>query len=84
MNKMVISGVNNQVFIASNLARVEHFYTVLLGLPVVKRTVHHLDPRLPVVTFGFQSIQRGSRSGDTPSATSNGILVLHDAGSRVC
>ncbi len=67
MNKMVISGVNNQVFIASNLARVEHFYTVLLGLPVVKRTVHHLDPRLPVVTFGFQTFKGEPKRGHTIS-----------------
>jgi hypothetical protein len=33
MNKMVIGGVNNQVFVASNLGRIEHFYSVLLGLP---------------------------------------------------
>ena len=50
MNKMVIGGVNNQVFVASNLGRIEHFYSVLLGLPLVKRTVHHLDPRLPVIS----------------------------------
>jgi glyoxalase family protein len=54
MNKMIIGGVNNQVFVASNLGRIEHFYSLLLGLPLVKRTVHHLDPRLPVITFGFQ------------------------------
>jgi glyoxalase family protein len=57
MNKMVIGGVNNQVFVASNLGRIEHFYSVLLGLPPVKRTVHHLDPRLPVITFGFQAFE---------------------------
>jgi len=57
MNKMVIGGVNNQVFVASNLGRIEHFYSVLLGLPLVKRTVHHLDPRLPVITFGFQAFE---------------------------
>ena len=28
MNKMVIGGVNNQVFVASNLSRIEHFYSV--------------------------------------------------------
>jgi catechol 2,3-dioxygenase-like lactoylglutathione lyase family enzyme len=54
MNHMTINGVNSQTFIASNLARVERFFTEYLGLPVVKRTVHHQDPRLPVLTFGFK------------------------------
>jgi len=67
MNKMVISGVNNQVFVASNLARIEHFYSVLLGLPVVKRTVHHLDPRLPVITFGFRAFKAEPSRGHTIS-----------------
>jgi hypothetical protein len=57
MNKMVIGGVSNQVFVANNLGRIEHFYSVLLGLPLVKRTVHHLDPRLPIITFGFQAFE---------------------------
>jgi glyoxalase family protein len=57
MNKMVIGGVSSQVFVASNLGRIEHFYSVLLGLPLVKRTVHHLDPRLPIITFGFQAFE---------------------------
>jgi glyoxalase family protein len=57
MNKMIISGVNSQVFVASNLVRIEHFYSVLLGLPLVKRTVHHLDPGLPVIIFGFQAFK---------------------------
>jgi glyoxalase family protein len=34
MNKMVIGGVNNQVFVASNLGRIENFYSDLLGLPL--------------------------------------------------
>jgi catechol 2,3-dioxygenase-like lactoylglutathione lyase family enzyme len=67
MNKMVINGVNNQVFVASNLGRIEYFYSVLLGLPLVKRTVHHLDPRLPVITFGFQTFKDESRRGHTIS-----------------
>jgi len=65
MNKMVIGGVNNQVFIASNLGRIEHFYSVLLGLPLVKRTVHHLDPRLRSSLSDFKR-SKASRSGDTP------------------
>jgi hypothetical protein len=56
MNKMVIGGVNNQIFVASTLGRIEQFYS-MLGLPLVKRTVHHLDPRLPVTTFGFQAFE---------------------------
>jgi glyoxalase family protein len=67
MNNMIISGVNNQVFVASNLARVEHFYAELLGLPVVKRTVHHLDPRLPVITFGFKTFEGEPKRGHTIS-----------------
>jgi glyoxalase family protein len=67
MNNMIISGVNNQVFVASNLARVEHFYAELLGLPVVKRTVHHLDPRLPVITFGFKTFGGEPKRGHTIS-----------------
>ena len=56
MNKMVIGGVNNQIFVASTLGRIEQFYS-MLGLPLVKRTVHHLDPRLPVITFGFHAFE---------------------------
>jgi glyoxalase family protein len=67
MNNMIISGVNSQVFVASNLARIEHFYVELLGLPVVKRTVHHLDPRLPVITFGFNAFEGEPKSGHTIS-----------------
>ncbi|MBZ7924838.1 VOC family protein [Ensifer adhaerens] len=55
MNQMIISGVNSQTFVCSNLGRIEHFYTVVLGLRVLKRTVSHLDGRLPVITFGFNS-----------------------------
>lgn len=55
MNKLIFRGVNSQTFVAANLARIEQFYTKVLGLQVVKRTVHHLDERLPVVTFGFSS-----------------------------
>ena len=53
MNKMVINGLCSQTFICSNLPRIERFYTAYLGLSVVKRTVHHHDPRLPVLVFGF-------------------------------
>src|SRR5262245_28585217 len=67
MNSMIISGVNNQVFVAANLGRIEHFYSTLLGLPVVKRTVHHLDPRLPIITFGFQSFKGERKRGHTIS-----------------
>lgn len=67
MNNMIISGVNNQVFVASNLPRIEHFYAELLGLPVVKRTVHHLDPRLPVITFGFRAFEGEPKRGHTIS-----------------
>jgi glyoxalase family protein len=67
MNQMVIAGINNQVFVASNLGRIEHFYSALLGLPLVKRTVHHLDPRLPVVTFGFRPFADEPKRGHTIS-----------------
>jgi catechol 2,3-dioxygenase-like lactoylglutathione lyase family enzyme len=63
MNQMVIRGVNSQTFIAANIRRTEEFYKKVLGLPVVKRTVHHLDERLPVVTFGFQQFA-GERKRD--------------------
>jgi len=53
MNKMIINGVNSQTFIAANLAPIEKFYTEFLGLRVVKRSVHHLNDRLPTITFGF-------------------------------
>ncbi|MCC8935523.1 VOC family protein [Bradyrhizobium sp. Arg68] len=67
MNNMIISGVNNQVFVATNLGRIEHFYAEILGLPVVKRTVHHLDPRLPVITFGFHAFKGEPKRGHTIS-----------------
>ncbi|MDH2384489.1 VOC family protein [Bradyrhizobium sp. CER78] len=67
MNEMIIRGVNNQVFVAANLGRIEHFYSTLLGLPVVKRTVHHLDPRLPVITFGFHAFKGEEKRGHTIS-----------------
>lgn len=53
MNEMIIKGVNSQTFVSANIRRTEHFFSQLLGLPVVKRTVHNLDSRLPVITFGF-------------------------------
>jgi catechol 2,3-dioxygenase-like lactoylglutathione lyase family enzyme len=56
MNQMTIKGVNSQTFLASNLTRTEEFYTKVMGLPVVKRTVHHLDMRLPLVVFGFNTM----------------------------
>jgi catechol 2,3-dioxygenase-like lactoylglutathione lyase family enzyme len=65
MNRMVISGVNSQTFIASNLKRSEQFYTEFLGLPVVKRTVHHLNECLPVVTFGFHAFPGETPRGET-------------------
>jgi glyoxalase family protein len=55
MNRMIVNGVNSQTFIAANLARIERFYSEFLNLPVVKRTVHHLDERLPLITFGFHA-----------------------------
>jgi glyoxalase family protein len=57
MNQMVINGVNSQTFVAANVMRTEQFYSEILGLPVVKRTVHHLDEHLPVVTFGFRKFK---------------------------
>jgi len=63
MNKMIVNGVNSQTFIAANLARIENFYSELLGLLVVKRALHHLDERLPVVTFGFRNFAGEPRRG---------------------
>ena len=57
MNQMIVNGVNSQTFVAANLSRVEQFYSQYLGLPVVKRSVHHLDERLPVISFGFNSFE---------------------------
>ncbi len=54
---MIINGVNGQTFVAADLSRIEKFYSYLLGLSVVKRTVHHLDARLPTITFGFSSFE---------------------------
>lgn len=55
-NQMTIAGVNGQTFVARDIAAIEAFYSEHLGLPVVKRTVHHLSPHLPVITFGFPRI----------------------------
>lgn len=65
MNQMVIRGVNSQTFVAANIRRTEDFYSRVLGLPVVKRTVHHHDARLPIVTFGFQSFAGEPKRGET-------------------
>jgi catechol 2,3-dioxygenase-like lactoylglutathione lyase family enzyme len=65
MNQMVIRGVNSQTFVAANIKRTEDFYSRVLGLPVVKRTVHHHDARLPIVTFGFQSFRGEPQRGET-------------------
>src|SRR5262245_66474929 len=62
MNQMISNGVNSQPFVCSTLERIEHFYTVILGLRVVKRTISHLDARLPVITFGFNSLAEEPRS----------------------
>ncbi len=65
MNQMIIRGVNSQTFVAANIKRTEDFYNRVLGLPVVKRTVHHHDARLPIVTFGFQSVGSEPHRGET-------------------
>lgn len=62
---MVIRGVNSQTFVAANIKRTEDFYNRVLGLPVVKRTVHHHDARLPLVTFGFQPFEGEPQRGET-------------------
>ncbi|WP_281413827.1 VOC family protein [Rhizobium sp. BK650] len=62
---MVIRGVNSQTFVAANIRRTEDFYSRVLGLSVVKRTVHHHDARLPIVTFGFQSFGSEPQRGET-------------------
>lgn len=63
MNKMIVDGVNSQTFICRNISSVESFYDNILGLRVVKRTVHYFDERLPVITFGFPPV-----AGDDVSA----------------
>ena len=65
MNQMVIRGVSSQTFVAANFKRTEDFYGRVLGLPIVKRTVHHHDVRLPIITFGFQSLQGEPQRGET-------------------
>lgn len=62
---MVVRGVNSQTFVAANIKRTEDFYSRVLGLPVVKRTVHHHDARLPIVTFGFQSFPGEPQRSET-------------------
>lgn len=48
-----VRGIHGQAFICSNLERSTRFLTETMGLRLVKRTVHHLDPRLPVAIFDF-------------------------------
>ena len=67
MNQMVIKDVNSQTFMTANLGRVEKFCRDFLGLPIVKRTVHHLDQHLPVITFGFRNFTGEPRRGHTIS-----------------
>ncbi|HLZ68254.1 MAG TPA: VOC family protein [Aliidongia sp.] len=67
MNQMIINGINSQTFVAANLGRIEPFYTEYLGLPVVKRSVHHLSAHLPMVTFGFQRVGKEAPRGETIS-----------------
>ncbi|MGH2844193.1 MAG: VOC family protein [Solirubrobacteraceae bacterium] len=59
------AGVQGHTFVSANLARTEQFMTGLLGLSVVKRTVHPGDARIPVLIFGF---------GETPES---GALVTY-------
>jgi glyoxalase family protein len=47
------AGIHGQAFISSNLHRSARFMTDVLGLRLAKRTVHHHDPRLPVLVFDF-------------------------------
>jgi glyoxalase family protein len=46
-------GIHGQAFICSDLHRSARFMTEVLGLRRVKHTVHHHDPRLPVLMFDF-------------------------------
>ncbi|MBO4226135.1 hypothetical protein [Bradyrhizobium neotropicale] len=68
MNQMIINGVNSQTFVCSNLERIEHFYTVIIGLRVVKRTVSHLDGRLPVINGGWAGRWRASEAWSSLSS----------------
>lgn len=57
MNAIPFNGVHGQTFVCSNAIRTTHLYLSILGLKLLKRTVHHLDPRLPVMIFGFTNVQ---------------------------
>lgn len=47
------SGIHSQVFVCSEIDRSTRFMVDVLGLRLVKRTVHHHDPRLAVRMFDF-------------------------------
>lgn len=66
-NQMAIEGVNGQTFVARDILAVEKFYSGHLGLPVVKRSVHHLSPNLPMVTFGFPKLEGEPLRGESIS-----------------
>jgi len=53
-------GIHGQTFVSSDLGRTWRFLVEVLGLRLVKRTVHHHDERLPVHYFGFGDGAGGS------------------------
>lgn len=53
MTNSWVRGIQGQTFVCSNLDRTTRFLTEVLGLRLVKRTVHHLDPRQRVAAFDF-------------------------------
>lgn len=55
MTNSWVRGIQGQAFVCSNLERTTRFMTEVLGMRLVKKTVHHLEPRLPVAHFDFGS-----------------------------
>lgn len=47
------TGMHGQTFICSDIEKTRRFYVNVLGLRLVKRTVHPHDPRLPLYYFSF-------------------------------
>lgn len=54
------AGLHGQTLISSNLDRTSAFLVDLLGLQLLKITVHHHEPRLAVRHFGFRSKPNGA------------------------
>jgi len=59
MSNSWAAGIHSQAFVVSNIERSTTFLSDVLGLRLVKRTVHDHDPRLPVRHFDFGSDRQG-------------------------